>query len=119
VLLVFDTELVSELGIDSRQMKQMREVVSKTDREMIPTLQKFGREFISGYGANETEQDRIREMNELIPRLQQMMRQRDNSILQILTAQQRNQFETRQGKPLSIRWDSWEFMRIPFEKKDS
>jgi hypothetical protein len=77
------------------------------------------RGFISGYAANETEQSRTREMNELIPRLQQMVRQRDAGILQILTAQQADHFRSLQGKSLSIQWDAGEFMRLPFEKKNS
>jgi hypothetical protein len=105
VLLVLDTNLASAVGIDSHQMDQIREVVSKADREMIPLFQKFGRGFISGYGANETEQDRTRELNEIIPRLQQMVRQRDDAILQVLTARQIEQFRTLQGKRLSIQWD--------------
>jgi hypothetical protein len=119
VLLVVDAESASALGIDTGQMEQMREVVRTTDQEMIPTLQKFGRGFISGYSQNETEQDRTREMNELIPQLEQMMRRRDDRILQILTAQQRERFKMRQGKPLSIPWDSGDFLREPFEKRDS
>lgn len=119
VLLVLDTNLASEVGVDSHQMDEMREVVSKADREMIPLFQKFGRGFISGYSANETEQDRTREMNKLIPRLQQTVRQRDDGILRILTAQQAEHFRNLQGKSLSIQWDAGEFMRLPFEKKDS
>jgi hypothetical protein len=119
VLVVLDTNLASELGVDSRQLDEMRAVVSKADREMIPLFQKYGRGFISGYSANETEQDRTREMNELIPHLQQMVRERDDGILRILTAQQTEHFRNLQGKPLSIQWDAREFMRLPFEKKNS
>jgi len=119
VLLVLDTNLSSEMGVDSHQMDEMRAVVSKADREMIPLFQKFGRGFISGYAANETEQTRTREMNGLIPRLQQMVRQRDDGILRILTAQQAEHFRTLQGKLLSIQWEAGEFMRLPFEKKNS
>jgi hypothetical protein len=119
VLLVVDAESASALGIDTGQTEQMREVVRTTDQEMIPTLQKFGRGFISGYSQNETEQDRTREMNELIPQLEQMMRRRDDRILQILTAQQREKFTMRQGKPLSISWDPSDFLRELFEKRDS
>ena len=119
VLLVLDTNLASEVGVDAHQMDEMRAAVSKADREMIPLFQKFGRDFISGYAANETEQSRTREMNELIPRLQQMVRQRDDGILQILTAQEAEHFRSLQGKLLSIQWDAGELMRLPFEKKDS
>lgn len=119
VLVVLDTNLASELGVDSHQLDEMRGVVSNSDREMIPLFQKFGRGFISGYGANETEQTRTREMNELVPHLRQMVSQRDDGILRILTAQQTEHFRSLQGKSLSIQWDAGEFMRLPFEKKDS
>jgi hypothetical protein len=58
-------------------------------------------------------------MSELVPHLRQMVSQRDDGILRILTAQQAEHFRNLQGKSLSIQWDAGEFMRLPFEKKDS
>lgn len=116
LLLLLDAELASALEINSDQTRRMREVADKADVELIPRLQKFGRGFISGYGQNETQQKRTNEMGSLIPKLTEMIKQRDRRILQILTARQIDQFKTRQGKPLKLDWDSWDFLQEPFDK---
>jgi hypothetical protein len=77
----------------------MRDVVKQANEKIVPGLQKFGRGFWAGYSANETEATRTREMNALIPRLQQKIGERDQRILKLLTPEQNDHFKARQGIP--------------------
>jgi len=116
VLIFVQTNLVSALQISPDQMKRIQEVISETDPEITPTLQKFGRGFISGYSPGETEESREHEMKELITSLHRLIKQRDERILQVLTEEQRRQFGNLQGTPLEIKWNPWEFLREPFSQ---
>jgi hypothetical protein len=119
LMLVVDTNLPVGLKLSPEQMKRIRDVVRQADEKIPPLLQRFGRGFWADPSANEMQETRIREMNALIPRLRRMIRVRDKSILQILTLEQNDQFEARQGTLLPLEWDPWDFMREPFEKKNS
>ena len=115
-MLAVDTNLASTLKLSSEQMRRMHDVVRQADEKITPVLQKFGRGFWAGYPANETDATRTQEMNALIPQLEQMIGERDQSILRILTPEQNAQFKARQGTRLLIQWDPRDFMREPFEK---
>jgi len=119
LMLVIDTNLATALKLAPQALQRMRDAVKQADEKIIPGLQKFGRGFWAGYSPNETQATRTREMNALIPQLQQMIEERDQRILRILTPEQNDQFKARQGIPLPIQWDPWDFMREPFEEKNS
>jgi len=115
VLIVVDPRLASRLDIRSDQMTTIKGVVSETDKQFIPSLKKFGRGFISGFGPSESEQDRDREMKELIDRLGRLIKDRDDRILQLLTEEQAQRWKALQGTPIQIRWNPWEFLLEPFD----
>jgi hypothetical protein len=117
VLIVIDDNMATQLGVDSRQMEQVKSLLSKTDRDILPLLQRFGRGFIAGYGGSETEESRYREQADLIARLPEMISKRDRAILQILTDDQRKKFCDLQGSPLQIAWNPWNILQIPFHKE--
>jgi hypothetical protein len=100
-------------------MEQMRNILRQTDERLIPAFQRFGRGSIAGYGPSETEQSRIATMSNSIPQLEDLVRERDDALLRVLTREQQGQFKTMQGKPLPMSWDAWQFMRQPFEKTNS
>ena len=115
ILIVVDPRLASRLGIGSDQITAIKGVVSETDKQFIPSLKKFGRGFISGYGPNESEQDRDREMKGLIDRLGRLIKNRDERILQLLTEEQAKRWKALQGTPVPILWNPWEFLLEPFD----
>jgi hypothetical protein len=117
ILIAVDPRLVARLEIRSDQMAAIKGVISETDKQIIPSLAKFGRGFISGLRTNESEQDRDREMRELIDRLGGLIKDRDDRILQRLTEEQAKRMKALQGAPIRIQWDPWEFLLEPFEKK--
>jgi hypothetical protein len=119
LMLVIDTNLATTLKLPPEALQRMRDAAKQADDKIIPGLQRFGRDFWAGYSPNETEATRTREMNALLPQLQQMIGERDQNLLRILTSEQKDQFKARQGIPLPIQWDPWDFMRQPFEKKNS
>ncbi len=116
VLILVQTNLQSDLALSPDQIKGITAAVHKADREIIPTLQEFGRGFISGYGPGENELIRERKMNELITRLQRMIGERDTKILNALSDDQRETWTALQGNPLQVEWSPWDLMKEPFEK---
>jgi hypothetical protein len=119
LMLVIDTNLAATLRLSPEQMQRIRDVVRQADEEVTPVLQKFGRGFWAGYSSNETADTRTGEMNALIPRLRQMIEERDEKILRVITADQVSKLKAREGRPLPIQWDPWQFMAQPFEKTNS
>ena len=117
VLIVVDPTLASRLDVRSDQLTAIKNVISETDKQIGPTLAKFGRGFISGMGAGETEQSRDREMKEAITQLMRLIPERDSRILKSLTESQGKHWRALQGAPIQIQWDPWEFLLSPFEKK--
>lgn len=115
IIIAYDKNVASALDIHPDQMEQIRSLLNKTDQDIIPALQRFGRGFISGLGAGETEESRASEMTNLIARLRQTIAERDGAILQVLTDDQRKKYRTLQGPPLQIEWNPWNLLQIPFE----
>ncbi|MBN2218002.1 MAG: hypothetical protein JW719_11560 [Pirellulales bacterium] len=119
IIIAYDTNVASALVVLPDQMEQIRSLLNKTDEDIIPELQRFGRGFISGLGTGETEESRASEMTNLIARLRRMIAERDGEILRGLTDGQRKKYRNLQGQPLKIEWDPWNFIRIPFEENIS
>ena len=90
LMLVIDTNLATALKLAPEALQRMRDAANQADEKIVPGLQKLGRGFWAGYSANETEVTRAREMNTLIPHLQQMIGERDQSLLRILTPNKRS-----------------------------
>jgi hypothetical protein len=117
VIIAVDGRIATQLGIGSQQMERIKSLLSKTDRDIVPALQRFGRGFIAGYSVGETAEAREREQTELIARLPKMICQRDSAILDILTDGQQKAFRNLQGQPLQVEWNPWELLRIPFSEE--
>jgi hypothetical protein len=118
VLIAVDPRLTTSLRVPSNQLAAIKNVISETDKQIIPCLARFGRGFISGFEANETAADRDGEMKGLIADIERLLTSRDDQILQLLTEEQRQRWKVLQGTPLRIQWDPWEFLLEPFEKKE-
>jgi hypothetical protein len=117
VLIVIDDNLATQLGVDSRQMEQIKSLLRKTDRDILPLLQRFGRGFIAGFSPSETEESRQCEQADIIARLPEMISKRDRAILQILTDDQQKKFCDLQGPSLQIAWNPWNILQVPFNKE--
>ncbi len=119
IIIAFDTNVASTLVIRLDQMEQIRSLLNKTDQDISPALQRFGRGFISGYGIGETDKSRELEMTNLITRLRQMITERDEAIQGVLTNDQRKKYRNLQGPPLQIEWNPWNLLQLPFEENNS
>ena len=116
IMLVIDTNLAAALKLTPEQAQRMRDAVKQADEKMIPAFQQFGRGFLAGFSANETAETRKRGMEAQIPRLRRMVAERDEALTRVLTPEQQSRLKAREGKPLPIEWDPWEFINEPFEK---
>jgi hypothetical protein len=118
LMLLIDTNLAAALKLSPEQTQRMADAVRQADGRMIPTFQQFGRGFLAGFSANETAESRRGAMNAQIPQLRRMVEERDQALTRVLTPEQQSRLKAREGKPLPIEWDPWEFVKEPFEKVD-
>jgi Spy/CpxP family protein refolding chaperone len=103
--------LAAALKLSPEQTQRMADAVRRADGRMIPTFQQFGRGFLAGFSASETAETRRREMEAQIPRLRRMVAERDEALRRVLTPEQQSRLKAREGKPLPIEWDPWEFVK--------
>ncbi len=116
VAIVEDPAISGKLQLGDEQLTAMRQVV-KSYAELKWLQARYGRQQISGARyANETPEDRQKELEGLFHVIREIERARDGALLLNFTPQQRASWTAIQGKPFPITWPATSVLDIlPFQ----
>ena len=117
IAIVTDAAVASKLQLGDEQLTAMRQVVK--DYAELKWLQaRYGRQQISGFRyANETPEDRQKELEALFIVIRTIEKERDNDLLINFTPQQRASWTAIQGKLFPIAWAATSAFGVPFDVK--
>ena len=113
--LLEDPALSGELQLGDEQLTAMKQVVKDYDAELKLLQARYGRQQISGKRyANETPEDRQKELEGLFHVIREIERARDGDLLLKLTPQQLVSWTAIQGKLFPITWPATTVLDVPF-----
>jgi hypothetical protein len=107
VLIVVQGYRSEELALSSEQEEQITFAVHFADAEFVPLLQELGRGFVSGFMPGETQESRTKSLDRMASRIKELIRGRDEGILDQLSSTQLNELRQMQGAPLALEWGRW------------
>jgi hypothetical protein len=102
---ILDTPAISsKLQLTEKQKAEMEDMVKHYDAGLGWLRGRYGRQQISGFHKNETEDDREKELQALFVVIRAIEKERDAALFAELTPDQRSMWSTIQGKLVRIDW---------------
>ena len=119
IAIVDDTAVASKLRLSDKQIAEMRETAKDYEADLSWLRGRYGRQQISGFRyANETLEDRQKELEALFIVIRTIEKERDGDLLLKFTPQQRESWATIQGKLFPITWPATAVLGVPFGEQN-
>ena len=103
VMVALDPELQKQLSLTPEQRKSLTQSIEHYEYFRIPFVRRYGRQLVAGI-TDQTIEERKAELDALALEITQIVKERDQDILRILTEEQRQKFLELEGQVLTISW---------------